>query len=558
MRVTLRPLFLLALSLFSVEATAAVPREAWGWETVPNVIRTDGVESFLLEITPNRPVDSITLDINEQYFSVPSGETGMTTLRDDGLGGDRIAGDFIYTSEPLRYRQAPGQLFPSNFLSDPNAPAGLHLASPGHLRVRETNGNFSFFSDDPEVGLLRTSIPTRSSHMLAPDVQVSQHLINVQTSRHLTQSGMRYYSSPMQEITRRIYDVVPDAFDFLMFFSTNKVERFGSSLGVGVAGMHNTVQVNYQGTGLALQDNSALYGSDGRLLSINRLDMLGRGITTNNAIHELMHQWSFRLSNSFGLGESPHSSGYSNIDSFLGGFAWIDNGNGTYRLDPKGGPSNGASISDIEAYLMGLIDGSDVGPLMTYDPALGFPIFMAQQGTPITPDDIVANVSIEEIQQVHGVRSPGPATAQRDFAIGFVAETNKRLLTPTEITFYDILAEHFTTGEVVDYDRYADMDGWASLAPYFGHGTTWTSDIPLPGLPGDFNSDGIVDAADYTVWRDNANGDYDAADYVVWRNNYGRSAISGATVPEPATALILAVVLLAGATRGSRSASRLA
>ena len=56
--------------------------------------------------------------------------------------------------------------------------------------------------------------------------------------------------------------------------------------------------------------------------------------------------------------------------------------------------------------------------------------------------------------------------------------------------------------------------------------------------PGDFNGNGIVDAADYTVWRNTlnstsdlrANGDntgasagkIDAADYAVWKANYGR------------------------------------
>ena len=57
------------------------------------------------------------------------------------------------------------------------------------------------------------------------------------------------------------------------------------------------------------------------------------------------------------------------------------------------------------------------------------------------------------------------------------------------------------------------------------------------GLPGDFNNDGIVDAADYTVWCDylgwptnpdlNNNGDgtkvIDARDFALWRAQYGRN-----------------------------------
>jgi len=53
-------------------------------------------------------------------------------------------------------------------------------------------------------------------------------------------------------------------------------------------------------------------------------------------------------------------------------------------------------------------------------------------------------------------------------------------------------------------------------------------------LPGDFNNDGKVDAADYTVWRDNLGGSSSAlngmvrrqrllfqADYDLWKTNFG-------------------------------------
>ena len=55
-------------------------------------------------------------------------------------------------------------------------------------------------------------------------------------------------------------------------------------------------------------------------------------------------------------------------------------------------------------------------------------------------------------------------------------------------------------------------------------------------LPGDYNGNNVVDAADYAVWRNNAgqtsafrplqgdgdfDGDVDMADYLVWKSNYG-------------------------------------
>lgn len=71
-------------------------------------------------------------------------------------------------------------------------------------------------------------------------------------------------------------------------------------------------------------------------------------------------------------------------------------------------------------------------------------------------------------------------------------------------------------------------------------------------LPGDYNEDGTVDAADYTVWRDHLgsgtslpNDDtagVDADDYTRWRTHFGESAAGSgsllrASVPEPTSVL---------------------
>ena len=73
--------------------------------------------------------------------------------------------------------------------------------------------------------------------------------------------------------------------------------------------------------------------------------------------------------------------------------------------------------------------------------------------------------------------------------------------------------------------------------------------LVVEGVAGDYNGDGTVDAADYTVWRDTfdsttnlaADGDLDgvvdADDYDVWVSNFGATAFAAtAAVPEPAAA----------------------
>jgi hypothetical protein len=71
-------------------------------------------------------------------------------------------------------------------------------------------------------------------------------------------------------------------------------------------------------------------------------------------------------------------------------------------------------------------------------------------------------------------------------------------------------------------------------------------------LPGDYNDNGTVDAADYVLWRDGgalANevadpGTISQADYEEWRARFGNTSAGGAgaslaAVPEPASLLLL-------------------
>lgn len=75
--------------------------------------------------------------------------------------------------------------------------------------------------------------------------------------------------------------------------------------------------------------------------------------------------------------------------------------------------------------------------------------------------------------------------------------------------------------------------------------------ITAPSVPGDFNGDTFVNAADLTKWKgdygvngnSDANGDgkSDGADFLIWQRNFGAgsAAAAAAAVPEPATAAML-------------------
>lgn len=96
------------------------------------------------------------------------------------------------------------------------------------------------------------------------------------------------------------------------------------------------------------------------------------------------------------------------------------------------------------------------------------------------------------------------------------------------------------------------------------------------GIPGDFDGDMAVTAADYTVWRDTmgdavatgsqADANYDGlintADYLVWRANYGNLAPLAAGLqaahetPEPAASALLLIALAAGCRHRNGGALR--
>ncbi len=82
--------------------------------------------------------------------------------------------------------------------------------------------------------------------------------------------------------------------------------------------------------------------------------------------------------------------------------------------------------------------------------------------------------------------------------------------------------------------------------------------VLAPTLAGDFNGDGFVDAADYTVWRDGGPllnetasiGEVDADDYTEWAANYGATSdVSSTAVPEPAGVLLLSLGLITAGRR---------
>jgi hypothetical protein len=104
--------------------------------------------------------------------------------------------------------------------------------------------------------------------------------------------------------------------------------------------------------------------------------------------------------------------------------------------------------------------------------------------------------------------------------------------------------------------------GWTRFVSQgdISRNTAWAIFLDKPLVPfataldGDFNNDGVIDTADYVVWRNGLGATYSPDDYGSWRANFGRS--TGATaavaersgdtiqqIPEPSAVVLVACAL---------------
>ena len=163
-----------------------------------------------------------------------------------------------------------------------------------------------------------------------------------------------------------------------------------------------------------------------------------------------------------------------------------------------------------------------------------------------------------------------------------------RLLVDGEFTVGGMLEVVLDTNAIAlsrgsDFDLFDFTSATGSFdlvqLPSLGTGLRWdTSKLLVDGtlavveaLAGDFNGDGMVNLADYTVWRDamggvedaqllagNGTGDniVDAGDYQLWKANFG-STLDNATfapqhVPEPKTLILCGTLVIVAMLRRTR------
>lgn len=447
------------------------------FEVTPNVVRTDGSDSAYVEVNMNGPANRVYLKNIFPEFIVPDEQRNEYDLHDDGLNGDRVAGDYIFTGGPFTYDATKGN--PAFFyygLDMVDSPYGVRdYAIASLIEFVDSDGVPGRLLHGPRIILLDANLAVPDSKRLSVNMHATANVVNLKTTTKIAQHNLRSLSgSSITDASKSIYKRLPDNFDFLYLLPTSVIERVPYNTGQNfVKGTSVPAQVDFTGSAVVPRDDTATFGSNGRLKSFITLDTLRRGMETNNALHEMMHYWLVRFDQNLGINVGSHYNPFSNTGGILRGGTWSTNSDGTYTRDCPIPPTFTEATS-LEKYMMGLEEAEQVEPVLMVDNSVDT---VYQCGQPIVGN--IRTTTIEDIQAIHGPRLPGVADSQKQFNIGFVIETNDRFLTEPELVFYDLMARHFTKtiaeGEPNPVIR---QYNWASINRFFGPGVSFTSDVP--------------------------------------------------------------------------------
>jgi hypothetical protein len=183
--------------------------------------------------TPTR----VTLDFS------PGGTIVATTfeLRDDGTEGDRTPGDRIYSV-----------LLPSAPLLAAIRPDDVHRLFVGFLNV--FSGSAAGPRGNVFVDVMADDVPGYPVVQLSPTAQATSRLVNIHDASYFS-------ANDIARITREFYRWFGDDYDFFNIISAPN--RFHNRT-------HFQVRNDVDGIGLARFNNTAQYGSAGRLLGISQ------------------------------------------------------------------------------------------------------------------------------------------------------------------------------------------------------------------------------------------------------------------------------------------------
>lgn len=436
-------------------------------------VRIDAAGVSAAALSNQFPVVGLRVD------GVPFPQTGgFLELHDDGTRGDRIAGDGIWTRDGITVSAVPLPAIREATFDL------LRVTRPGGTETVNTHPASSPGQGGPALlGLidpaLRSTARPRSSQLWT-----TEHVAFLFDTRAFAELRWLIRARPptadIQSVTRTLYRYVGDAFDFVVLMP-------GAHVPAGFRGVYLSVINDVSGIGRAIQDDSADWGSAGRLQSVLPLSFSSAG----PVIHEINHRWGMFIGDELGFQQcaAVHMGVAGAGCGALGGFdasTLVDNGDGTWSVGvdcftAAGPPVDSLPMNPLNLYLAGLIPPAEVPPMpvpVNVDCASISQDFVARTVT-FAADGMVTR-TIDQLIASAGPRLPDHTIAQRDFNLAWVVPVN-RPPTPSEAGWFEARAEYL--GRIAVGDRAFRLTFWESTG---GRATLDTRvDIHALGLFGD-------------------------------------------------------------------------
>ena len=271
-----------------------------------------------------------------------------------------------------------------------------------------------------------------------PSVVVSSLANDVRATRYVANIWMPFlpntYDSQLQAITQKLYTYFPDDFDFVNIVFALPAFRGGNGNGNRY---HFGVKNAVSGIGITQINNTAQYGSAGKLLGISVFPVpsfFDMGET--GSIHELGHQWINFSSLQILRQGMPHWPASTLARGVMGLSIAGSNVGGSFPYDivPAGGGyqyvNSGVTneFNDFDLYLMGLLAPGNVANQLVAQNQSQQPCHMC----PVA----VTTVSINDVIAAQGARVPDAASSQKQFRFATIIVTRDRLLTDNELAFF--------------------------------------------------------------------------------------------------------------------------
>jgi uncharacterized protein (TIGR03437 family) len=345
-----------------------------------------------------------------------------------------------------------------------------------------------------------TDIPRVAVTKVADDFQYTPYIANIQLPAAFPDpfaaAPANTNTIPSQNlIARRFYQVFSDDYDVLniVYVPSVRTNRF-----------HYSVKNTVLGIGATQLDNSATYGSQGKLVGISTFPISSLFDGAEDTYeHEFTHQFVDFLNFAPFKDSVPHWP-YSTMATGIMGISIAGTnvgGNYSCVLTPTGSNLLAAplksnpikSFNDFDLYLMGLIPPSEVkDQYVVTDTALA-----TACNSTIPPGSFV-HVTVNDIINGAGARVPAAAVSKHDYRLGNIVVTEGGLLSADEMALYTYFTRRAEERTQVPYHNGFELGNSNPFYLATGQRATFNTQLKSVTWPS-ISPGGVVNGASFTA-----------------------------------------------------------